>query len=179
MTALQMNKNNFMGKLNTVWHEKALWVYIAIVLGHFSEHLVQVYQVYVMGWLPKQAGGVLGLWFPWLAESEVLHILYNGSMWIGIILLYQGIKSIQGPTKTYWNIALVFQSWHLFEHVILMYQYLTKNFWFGGTVQTSVGQIWFSRVELHFFYNLIVFIPLAIAFVLYFKQLHDQRKAAV
>lgn len=174
MTALQYKSNNFMEKLNSIWHEKALWVYLVIVLGHFSEHAVQIYQVYIMGWLPKQAGGILGLWLPWLAESEILHIAYNGSMWIGILLLARGIS---GNAKTFWKIALVLQTWHLFEHIILMYQYLTQNYWFGGTVQTSIGQIWFPRVELHFMYNFIVFVPLMIACFLYFRNLKQKQQA--
>lgn len=172
MTAIQYRTSNLMDKLNTVWHEKALWAYLVIVLGHFSEHLVQVYQVYVMGWLPKEAGGVLGLWYPWLAESEILHIAYNGSMWIGILLLYKGM---QGSSRSFWKWALIFQTWHLFEHIILMYQYVTKTFFFGGIVQTSVGQIWFPRVELHFMYNFIVFVPLMIACLLYFRQMQAQK----
>lgn len=167
MTALRIRSNQLYTRLNGEWHQRALWLYLVVVLGHFSEHLVQVYQVFVMGWLPKEAGGILGLWLPWLAESEILHIAYNGSMFIGILLLAKGM---QGSARAFWKWALIFQTWHFFEHVILMYQYITKNFWFGGTVQTSVGQIWFPRVELHFMYNLIVFIPLSIAVFLYFRQ---------
>ncbi|MEM7331082.1 MAG: hypothetical protein AAF490_03245 [Chloroflexota bacterium] len=171
MTALQFRTNNFMEKLNTVWHEKALWAYIVIVLGHFSEHVIQIYQIYILGWLPKEAGGILGLWFPWLAESEILHIAYNGAMWIGILLLWKGV---QGQSRTFWKWALIFQTWHLFEHVILMYQFVAKDYWFGGARQTSIGEIFFPRPELHFMYNFIVFVPLMIACFLYFRNLQKQ-----
>ncbi|HEY8209887.1 MAG TPA: hypothetical protein VIG99_20505, partial [Myxococcaceae bacterium] len=34
---------------------------------------------------------------------------------------------------------------------------------FGGTVPTSIGQIWIPRIELHLIYNTLVFIPMVIA----------------
>jgi hypothetical protein len=158
---------NFMTKLNGPWHQKGLWVFMIIVFGHWSEHLAQIYQIYVLGWLPKDAGGILGLWYPWLAQSEVLHIAYNGSVWIGLILLFGGMT---GKARTWWIVTLALQCWHLFEHLLLQYQYVTGNFFFGATVQTGIGQLWFPRPELHFAYNLVVFIPMVVAYYYYFNQ---------
>ena len=56
-------------KLNSKWHKPALLGFMAIVLGHWGEHLVQAYQIYVMGWPPAKAGGMLGLWYPGLIKS--------------------------------------------------------------------------------------------------------------
>lgn len=171
MKTVQQSFRLFMAKLNGSWHERALWLYMAIVFGHWSEHLAQVYQVYVLGWLPKDAGGVLGLWYPLLAQSEVLHIAYNGSMWLGLFLLLPGMKQ----ASRWWKIALILQSWHLFEHFLLQYQYITKHFFFKATVQTGIGQLLIPRVELHFLYNLLVFIPLVLAYYYYFaKELPPQ-----
>ncbi len=50
-----------------------------------------------------------------------------------------------------------------FEHFILFYQAQTHQYWFGGAVPTSVGQIWIPRIELHLIYNALVFIPMVIA----------------
>jgi hypothetical protein len=55
------------------------------------------------------------------------------------------------------------QFWHHFEHFILFYQAQTQRFWFGGTVPTSIGQIWIPRIELHLIYNMLVFIPMVVA----------------
>jgi len=55
------------------------------------------------------------------------------------------------------------QFWHHFEHFILLYQAQTQRFWFGGTVPTSIGQIWIPRIELHLIYNALVFIPMVVA----------------
>jgi len=60
-------------------------------------------------------------------------------------------------------VAFWIQFWHHFEHFILFYQAQTHRFWFGGSVPTSVGQIWIPRIELHLIYNALVFIPMVIA----------------
>jgi hypothetical protein len=41
---------SFYEKLNTQWHERALWIFMAIVLAHWAEHLAQAAQIYLMGW---------------------------------------------------------------------------------------------------------------------------------
>ena len=56
---------SFYEKLNTVWHKRALNLFMLIVLGHWAEHLVQAYQIYVLGWPRPQAGGVLGFSGQW------------------------------------------------------------------------------------------------------------------
>ena len=156
---------------NGSFHQQALWLFMLIVLGHWSEHLVQIYQIYVMGWLPKAAGGVLGIWFPQLITSEVLHFTYNLLLWGGILLLRPGF---QGQARRWWNGALIAQSWHFFEHFLLQVQWLTGVYLFGAAKQTSIGELWLPRVELHFMYNLIVFVPLMIGVVIYFKQRSQQ-----
>ena len=40
---------SFSEKLNTRWHERGLQIFMLIVLAHWAEHLVQAYQIYVMG----------------------------------------------------------------------------------------------------------------------------------
>src|SRR5271167_437866 len=128
-------------KLNSMWHERALQVFMAIVLAHWAEHLFQAYQIYVMGWPRPQANGLLGLWYPWLIKSETLHYSYALVMLIGLWI----------------------QFWHHIEHFLLIYQATTHhNFW-GKPVPCSVLQLIFPRVELHLFYNSIVFIPMVIA----------------
>src|SRR6476661_5871744 len=63
-------------KLNSVWHRRALNLFMFIVLAHWAEHLAQAYQVYVLGWPRPKAGGFLGLFYPWLVSSELLHYGY-------------------------------------------------------------------------------------------------------
>ncbi|MEM7116738.1 MAG: hypothetical protein AAF614_30165 [Chloroflexota bacterium] len=165
MNEIKQQWTKFSTRLNSIWHEQALWLFLLLVLGHFSEHVVQIYQIYIMGWLPSEAGGILGLKFPFLVTSEYLHIFYNGFTWLGVMLLRHGLK---GQARTWWNVTILFASWHLFEHILLQYQYMTGDFWFGRTVQTGIGQLWFPRPELHFVYNLLVFTPMMLAYAYHF-----------
>jgi hypothetical protein len=156
----------WLARLNGPLHERALWLFMVIVLGHWLEHLTQIYQIYVLGWVPKMAGGALGLWFPWLTSSEVLHFSYNFLLWGGILLLHPGFR---GASRRWWTIALVAQSWHFFEHFLLQAQWLTGVYLFGAAKQMGIGELWFPRPELHFVYNLIVFVPLLLGMIEYFR----------
>lgn len=150
---------SFYDKLNSVWHERALQIFMAIVLAHWGEHLVQAYQVYVMHWPRPKAGGILGLWYPWLISSEWLHYGYAIVMLIGIWVLRAGFT---GRARTWWTVALVIQFWHHIEHLLLLTQAFTHhNFW-NKPVPFSVLQLVIPRVELHLFYNAVVFIPMMI-----------------
>jgi hypothetical protein len=150
---------SFYEKLNSQWHERALQGFMLIVLGHWAEHLAQAYQIFVMGWPRPMANGVLGLWYPWLIKSETLHYGYAVVMLIGIWTLRKGFT---GRGLTWWTVALVIQFWHHIEHLLLIYQATTHhNFW-HKPVPCSVLQLIFPRVELHLFYNTIVFIPMMI-----------------
>ena len=134
-------------------------MFMAIVLAHWGEHLFQAYQIYVMGWPRPMANGILGLWYPWLIKSEVLHYGYALVMLIGIWVLRKGFT---GTGRTWWTVALVIQFWHHIEHLLLITQAtMHHNFW-GKPVPVSVLQLFFPRVELHLFYNTIVFIPMVI-----------------
>ena len=89
-THAHVSGDSIYDKLNSKWHKPALLGFMAVVLAHWGEHLVQAYQIYVMGWPPAKAGGILGLWYPWLIKSEVLHYSYALVMLVGIWVLRKG-----------------------------------------------------------------------------------------
>ena len=155
-----------MQRLNGQLHAPALWVFMLIIVAHWLEHVLQIYQIYALGWAPSTAGGILGVIYPQLIESESLHFFYDFVQWAGIVILRSGF---QGRARTIWTLALVIQTWHYIEHVLLMGQYLTGHFLFGAPHQISILQLWFPRAELHFVYNLLVFIPMVIAVHYYVK----------
>jgi hypothetical protein len=149
----------FYEKLNTVWHERALQLFMLVVLGHWGEHLAQATQIYLMHWPRPQANGIVGLWYPWLIKSEILHYSYALVMLIGIWVLRKGFT---GRARTWWTASLVIQFWHHIEHLLLITQAtIHHNFW-HKPVPCSVLQLFFPRVELHLFYNTVVFIPMVI-----------------
>ena len=147
-------------RLNEEWHEIALYIYTAIVVAHWAEHLSQAFQIWVLGWPRPQAGGVLGLFFPVLVSSEWLHYAYAIVMLIGFIILRPGFG---GRSRVWWDIALWLQVWHHFEHALLFSQALGDFTLFNSPVRTSIAQLFFPRVELHLFYNVVVFVPMIIA----------------
>lgn len=150
---------SFSEKLNTRWHKPALLTFMAIVIAHWGEHLFQAWQIYVMNWPRPKALGMLGLAYPWLVQTESLHYGYALIMLIGIWMLRKGFT---GVSHKWWMVALVIQFWHHFEHALLLYQATTHHYLFHSPVAVSILQLWVPRVELHLFYNSIVFVPMVV-----------------
>ena len=152
---------SLMERLNSSHHETALRVFMVIVLAHWGEHLVQGFQIYALGWPVPEARGVLGYFYPWLIKSEALHYGYALVMLFGLWVLRPGFTGRKD--RLWWSIALGIQFFHHFEHLLLQLQAILGYNFFGRPVPTSIAQLWFPRVELHLFYNTIVFIPMVIA----------------
>jgi hypothetical protein len=165
-----------MSGLNAERHRIALNVFFAIVLAHWAEHIAQAIQIWVLGWPVPEARGVLGLWFPWLVTSEWLHYGYALVMLIGLVVLRKGFT---GRSRTWWNVALGIQVWHHLEHLLLLLQALTGLHLLGRAVPTSFLQLVFPRVELHLFYNTVVFVPMVVAMVLHRWPRAVERQAMV
>lgn len=166
--------DSFVGRLNSVFHKPANQAFMFIVLAHWAEHLAQAWQVYVLNWPRPQAGGVLGLFFPWLITSEIMHYGYALVMLIGIWLLKPGFT---GKSKFWWSLALWIQFWHHIEHGLLQGQAIVGQNLFNSPVPMSVLQLWIPRVELHLFYNAVVFAPMLVAMYYHmFPSVEDARE---
>ena len=150
-----------MERLNAQWHEPALRIFMVIVLAHWAEHLFQAFQIYVLGWPVPRALGALGLVYPWLVKSEVLHYAYAVVMLAGLWILRGGFTGVHD--RRWWNIALWIQFFHHIEHALLQAQAIFGYNLFDRPVPTSLAQLWIPRVELHLFYNTIVFVPMVVA----------------
>jgi len=153
------SQRTLLQKLNAEWHKPALQIFTAIVLAHWAEHLAQTVQIYVLGWPVPESRGVLGLWYPWLVKSEALHYAYAIVMLVALWITRAGFV---GRSRWWWTVALVIQFWHHIEHALLQGQALVGHNLFGKPVPFSLVQLWIPRVELHLFYNTIVFVPMAI-----------------
>ena len=161
-TRPQSSSGGLISKLNGEWHEKALFAYMAVVIFHWGEHIVQAIQIWVLGWERPASKGMLGYVWPVLVTSEWLHYVYALFMLAGLIVLRHGFV---GKARQWWTIALVIQFWHHIEHFLLLAQALFHRNLFGSKVPTSIVQAAFPtmRVELHLFYNAVVFVPMIIA----------------
>jgi len=160
-------------RLNTGWHERALQIFLVVVLAHWAEHLAQAFQVYALGWPIPESRGVLGLWFPWLVSSELLHYGYALVMLAGIWVLLPGFT---GTSRPWWIASLVIQFWHHIEHALLQGQALVGRNLFNSPIPMSIAQLWIPRVELHLLYNTLVFVPMMVA--MYYHMFPRQEEAA-
>ena len=175
MAAGSRESSAFMTKLNGPWHERANLAFAAVVLGHWAEHLLQAYQIWVLHWPRPRANGALGYFYPWLVRSEAMHYGYALVMLIGLFLLRPGFV---GRSRTGWTISLAIQFWHHIEHLLLQAQVIAHHNLFGRAIPTSIAQLWFPRVELHLFYNSIVFVPMVVAMYFHLLPNDDERAHA-
>jgi hypothetical protein len=152
---------SFAERLNGPLHERAMQAFMLVVLAHWGEHLLQAIQIYLLGWPVPEARGVVGYFFPWVIRSEMLHYGYAVVMLVGLWSLRPGFTGRQD--RGWWTVALAIQFFHHFEHLLLLGQAQLGQNLFGSPVPTSLVQHWVPRVELHLFYNTIVFIPMAVA----------------
>lgn len=152
--------------LNGKYHRAAVMAFMVIVLGHWAEHLVQAFQIWGLGWSVAESRGVLGQFFPWLVKSEWLHYGYAVLMLFGLWVLRHGFV---GRAGKWWRASLYIQVWHHIEHLLLLLQAVTGVYLFGRAVPTSVLQLVFPRVELHLFYNAVVFFPMVVAMYLHLR----------
>lgn len=158
--------------LNGPWHRTALRMFLVVVIAHWAEHLVQAYQIWVLGWPRPRARGVLGQFYPWLVTSEWLHYGYAIVMLVFLVLLRRGFA---GRARAWWTAALAIQFWHHIEHLLLLIQAQSHSYLFGRAVPTSVLQLVLPRVELHLFYNSVVFVPMVIAMYLHVRPRPAER----
>lgn len=154
------------GRLSGARHRMAVNVFMVVVLAHWAEHLAQAYQIWALGWTLPQSRGVLGLQFPWLVKSEWLHYGYAVVMLVALVVLRHGFT---GRARRWWGAAMWIQAWHHVEHLLLLIQALTGAYLLGAAKPSSIAQLVVPRVELHLFYNTIVFIPMVVAMVLHLR----------
>jgi hypothetical protein len=161
--------------LNGRRHKLVLGLFMVVVIGHIAEHVAQAIQIWALGWTVPQSRGLLGRAFPWLVTSETMHYAYALIMLVGLFLLRPAFK---GRALRWWSLALVIQFWHHIEHLLLIVQANTHHYFFGGSVPTSVLQVFVPRVELHLFYNSIVVIPMVVAVLLHRRPNAAERAQA-
>lgn len=155
-------------------HNRLLAMYMLIVLFHFAEYVIQVIQFAYLGFSRTDAGGLLGEQFPALLTNETLHFGYNLILFVGIRMLYKGMSS---GAQMWWMVGGMLQGWHLFEHTLLQFQWLTGSYWFGANRQTSLLENFIPRIELHFMYNTVVTIPIVIAVCVHVYQRYRMKSA--
>lgn len=153
-------------------HAQLLTAFMVVVVVHWGEHFAQMGQIWA-GIPRREALGLLGLVWPSLVRSEVLHFGFAVAMLLGLIVLRRGFY--YGPARNLWTLALAIQVWHFAEHGLLIGQAMTGQYLFGATAPMSVLQQFFPRAELHCVYTALVTVPALLAIYLY-RQRTKQRE---
>ena len=174
--------------INGKWYKRAMLIFMAVTLIHFSEHLAQIFQLWVLGWTRQESLGIMGLVYPWMMKTEWLHYGHALFMLAGLAVFR---PSIIGSALIWWDAAFVIQFWHHFEHALLLGQAIIKDNLYDFKAPVSIAQVvaqhfsglpysgqpWLPRIELHLFYNLIVLVPMLVA--LYYHRFPPQGKETV
>jgi hypothetical protein len=154
----------------------AVGLFMVVVLAHWAEHVLQAAQAFILGWERANSRGALGHVWPWLVSSESLHYAYAVAMLAGLALLRDAFT---GRARTWWLVALAIQVWHHLEHALLLAQAVLDDSFFGQTAPTSLVQLVIPRIELHLFYNAVVFTPMVVAVYLQFFDRPPRQPSAL
>lgn len=138
-------------------------------LGHMGEHIGQMVQIHWLGAPPPKAHGAVGA-----LDIEWVHFLWNFWVLVGVGILIMRFRT----NPWLWASALI-GAWHFAEHVVIMIAFwdtgkpgdpglLAK----GGDIGGGVNLI---RPDLHFIYNLIMTVPLMIAFAWQIRRAREER----
>ncbi len=160
-------KDGFVKQVNTKWHEVALWVFMAVVILHWVEHIAQAAQIWILDMPRPESLGGLGLLFPFLVTSELMHFTFAVLMFGGLMLLRPGFH---GKSRKWWTASTAIQGWHLIEHTALLAQVIVGANLFGSPVPSSFLQPLIPRPELHLLYNLAVFAPMVVGMWLHTRE---------
>jgi hypothetical protein len=143
--------------------EWALLGAVALQGLHFVEHIAQVTQKFFLG-LPE-AHGILGA----ALDTEWVHFAYNLALFAvlwGLVFAYRLPHRRSWADHSRWYLlallsAAILQMYHMVEHSLKVAQHVTTGCAScPGLLGTPENLVW-----LHFFINLLVLIPMAVAVV--------------
>lgn len=136
---------------------------VVIVQGiHMFEHVVQLIQVYAFGVPDDNALGLLGYVFQFNGTEEWLHLVFNGSYLLALMVLFVGILGLYfddvlstGTFIGYLLLGLGLETWHGIEHVVIIHNVIRN----GGCPCPGIGDVALgvTDTQLHFVYNLIAY----------------------
>lgn len=138
-------------------------------LGHFVEHLVQMYQIHVQHLTGPAARGVFGQ-----LDIEWVHFIWNTWILVAVVVLLT-----KYPKNPWLWVSLVAGGWHEIEHAYIMSQYLGEYGKPGNPGLLSRGGAFgggldISRPDLHFIYNLIETLPIVLAFAWQLRHTYNE-----
>jgi hypothetical protein len=156
----------------------AFYIFLAVLAlqgFHMLEHITQVVQRYALG-IPN-GSGILGS----VVDVEPVHFVYNVGYLALLVTtcLLLGLHR-DGPYRVGRAVfallifTLLFQGFHVIEHVVKMVQYVQLGFQngTGGIFGAGPGGLapLFAVPVLHLAYNAVAYLPAVLAFVLLMQR---------
>jgi hypothetical protein len=142
-----------------------LWALFGVVvllqIGHMGEHTVQVVQLLLYDGQLAHAHGVFGQ-----LDFETVHFFWDSSIWLCLCFVLPRFGS---GNRWLW-IAFAAASVHQVEHIYLFWIYRADpSFYVHGGLAGIMGNGGLigsplARPYLHFAYNLLVVVPMVLAF---------------
>ena len=136
-------------------------VIVLLQFGHLGEHTVQVIQIGLTHGQLDRSHGVFGQ-----LDFETVHFVWDSFIWLSLCLL---LRPFASGNRWLW-VAFAAASLHEVEHVYLFWIYWAHPaFYAAGGFEGIMGNGGvigspLARPYLHFAYNFLVIVPMAIAF---------------
>jgi hypothetical protein len=155
---------------------------VMLVQGvHVIEHIIQLIQVFILDVPEDDALGLLGYVYQFKGTEEFLHLGFNATYLLALFLLVVPLKRRSPYPVPIWAFttfaigAVVVESWHMVEHVVIISHALQNN---GcpcpGILDAATG---IPDTVLHFFYNAITYGAVVVPF--WFVIHNDQHRLQV
>jgi hypothetical protein len=160
------------GVLNAIF--RPLFIGVVAVQGiHVFEHIVQLIQVFVLGIPDDKALGLLGYIFQFQGTEEWLHLVFNVTYLLALLLLVVPLRSqVPGVVPRWAYAAFIFgvglEGWHNIEHAVIISNVIRN----GGCPCPGIGDVALGITDtvLHFFYNAIAYSATVPAFIYYVSR---------
>jgi hypothetical protein len=158
---------------------RPLFIGVVVVQGvHVVEHVIQLIQVFLLGIPDDLALGLLGYVFQLQGTEEWLHLVFNVSYLVALLLLVVPLRAVVPDAVPRWAFAAFLfgvglESWHNVEHAVIISNVLRN----GGCPCPGIGDaaLKISDTVLHFFYNAIAYSATVPAFVYYISRTRSAR----
>lgn len=134
---------------------------VVLIQGiHVIEHIIQLIQVYVLGIPDDFALGLLGYVFQVQGTEEWLHLVFNVSYLLALLLILAPLRRFVSDTVPRWAyttflFAVALEGWHNVEHAVIISNVIANS----GCPCPGIGDVALGVTDtvLHFFYNLVAY----------------------
>jgi hypothetical protein len=127
--------------------------------AHLLEHVAQMVQIHVLHLSGAAAQGIVGQ-----LNIEWVHFGWNALVFVTLLALLPHFRT------NVWLIAVTpLAGWHFIEHSVMIATYIQTGISGSPGLLSSGGLLFgglrIARPDLHFLYNLVETVPLAVAWV--------------